>query len=226
MKKLFVLCLIFTAFFGFAGCGGDDDSGEQAADGGAGIGGFSGGGAGTEPGAGTGGEAGTEPAAGSGGEAGTEPAAGSGGEAGTEPAAGSGGVGGEPVAGDGGVVDVDGAVGGMDASTGSACEELAACCETLPVAERATCRSIVETSLDEGCAVYIPMYCNQTDAGAAVDAGGLTLACAELAACCAIQTNSMIQSFCDGIAQQNDDATCESLLTSGISSLPMVVPCN
>lgn len=225
MKKLFVLCLIFTAFFGFAGCGGDDDSGEQAADGGAGMGGIPGGGAGTEPGAGTGGGAGTEPAAGTGGGAGTEPAAGSGGTAGVEPAAGTGGVGGEPVAGDGGAAEVDAAVGGMDASTGSACEELAACCETAPVAERATCRSIAETSIDEGCAVYIPMYCNQTDAGTATDSG-LAGACEELAACCAIQTNSMIQSFCDSIAQQNDDATCETVLTSGLSSFPMVVPCN
>jgi hypothetical protein len=225
MKKLFIPVLCFAVLVGLGACGGDDDTSKQAADGGGGLGGDTEGTAGT---GGAGGGAGTAPVSGAGGAgegggaAGTSPVGGAGG-------AGAGGAAGEPVAGDGGVAG-DSGVSGMDAATGNACEQLAACCETAPVAERATCRSIAETSIDEGCAVYLPLYC-VTDGGP-VPEGGLTSACQELADCCAIQTSAMVQRACEFIANGNDEANCETVLTSDLSSLfgggtfATIVPCN
>ncbi len=225
MKISTVIGLFLGSLLMFSGCGGDDDGGEQAADGGAGLGGDMGGGAGTA-GAGTGGGAGTDPTAGAGGTAGVEPTAGTGGTAGTPPVAGEGGagVGGEPVVDGGAATDAGDAAGNGGSS---ACEELAACCETIAVADRNSCRSIAETGVEAGCEVYVPIYCNgsSADGGTAVD-GGTTPACQELAACCALQTFPMAVTVCEMAVDANVEADCEALLTSGLEALPFVEPCS
>ena len=221
MRISIVMGLLLGALLLFGGCGGDDDSG--AADGGAGMAGDMGGLSGTGgAGAGGAGEGGAQAGAGTAGEAGSPPAAGTGGTAGTPPVAGEG-------APDAAVSDGAAAMDGAAADAGppvSECELLADCCDTIPVADRNACRSIADTGVEQGCSVYVPIYCTGTDGGTKPVDGGVSTACQELSACCTKQTVPMIVSVCESAVEANNDADCELLLTSGLEAFPFVEPCD